>query len=123
MFLPSLIAGYLIPVAHAQDKWGNNAPGVSEMWKMISESLFTQANPVTAITTNVVAFLFPLIGAAAVILIIYAGIKMITGQGKDDTITQAKTIVLYALVGVILAILSSTIVLYFAQTFLPGLLD
>lgn len=123
MSLLSFAIGILVPLAHAQDKWGGNAPGVAEMWSRISESLFTRANPVTAITGNVVAFLFPLIGAAAVILIIYAGIRMIMGEGKDEVINQAKTIVLYALVGVILAILSTTIVIYFAQTFLPGLLD
>lgn len=127
MYLPSALAGFLVTRAHAQDIWGTENPGVQGMWAQIRSSVFDESdlaggNLVESFTNAVIFFVFPLIGGAAVLLLIYAGIKMISGQGKDESFTEAKTIIFYALAGVVLAVLAATIIGY-AVTFLQTMLS
>ena len=119
-FLSSL-AGLLIPAAHAAtlDTWGGAGPGVAAMWQTIRNTLYTQQDPVQATSGAIINFVFPLVGAAALIMVLYAGLKMITGQGKDEAWTKAKEIIAYALIGVVLAVLATVIISYFATVLFP----
>ena len=103
------------------------SPGVADMWVIIRNTL-----PFTDKGTDAVGYfadriinlvLFPLIWGLAVCLLIYAGIRMITSDGKDDQIDQAKTIIVYTLVGVALSLLAKVIISYVADTLLPLLLS
>lgn len=62
--------------------------------------------------------LFFLIGAGAVIVIIYAGLKMILGSGDPGEVKKAKNMVVYASIGLAVAILSYAIV-EFALSIIP----
>ncbi len=122
----SHIIGLLIPVAHADlDDWGSGGAGVSAMWSQIRSSVFTTVaggDVVTGITRGIVSFVFPLIAASATILIIYAGIRMIISQGKEDGYTEGKKIIMYALAGLILSLLARSFIQFFVQGFLPEFL-
>ena len=60
------------------------------------------------IVSNVILFT---IGPAAVLVILYASARIVTSGGNDETVRKAmKEIILYALLGLMLAILSSTII-------------
>lgn len=51
------------------------------------------------------------IGPAAVLVILYAAIRMVTSAGNDETVRKSmKEIILYALLGLILAVLADTII-------------
>ena len=106
-----------VGTAHAQD-----GPGVAEMWETICSSL-PYCNLGTSapafFSQRIVNFIFPLIVAAAVCVIIYAGIKMITGG--EEGYTEAKTIITYAAVGIILAILTGSIFVFLGTFLLPFL--
>jgi hypothetical protein len=118
------IFGLLITPAHAAlENWGSQNSGVSAMWEMIRGTVYTQQDPVAALSAATINFVFPLIGGAAVLMVLYAGIKMIWGRGSDESFTQAKTIVMYALGGVMLAVLAAAIVGFFANVFLPIVLN
>lgn len=123
MFVLSAMFGTLVSTAHAAslDQWGQNGPGVAQMWQTIRNTLYTQQDPVTALSGAVTNFIFPLVGAGALIMVLYAGLRMITGEGKDESWTKAKEIILYALLGVVLAVLASVIIGYFATVFFPVL--
>lgn len=123
MHLLSSLIGLCITTAHAAslDDWGRGGAGVSGMWSAIRGTLYTRTDPVAGLSSATVGFFFPLIGGAAVLMVLYAGIKMITGQGKEESFSKAKDIIYYALGGVILAMLATAIVGYFASVFFPTL--
>ncbi len=124
--LPTLI-GLLTPGVCAADlsDWGQDNPGVSQMWQIIDSSLYTSVaggDVVAALTYSAVNFIFPLISASGVILIMYAGIRMIASQGKEDDFSQGKNIIFYASVGIILSLIARTAIQFFVQGFLPEFL-
>ena len=111
----------LIGTAHAQDGVGSG-PGVSEMWGMICTALpycDIGTGAPAFFSSRIVAFIFPLIVAAAVCVVIYAGIKMIIGG--EEGLTEAKSIITYALVGLVLSILTTSIFVFVGGYLLPFL--
>ncbi len=99
-------------------------PGVDEMWKRICKVLVFCDKAGEDIpeffAQRLVNFLFPLIVGAAVCTVIYAGIKMIT-EGEEGY-TEAKTILLYVGIGLVLASLASVIILFLTTFLIPELL-
>ena len=59
---------------------------------------------------TIVNILLFLVGAVAVIMLIIGGLRYITSDGDSGRITQAKQTVLYAIIGLIVAILAYAIV-------------
>lgn len=59
---------------------------------------------------GVINYFLTFVGLIAVIFIIYAGILMVTAQGEDDAITKGKNIILWASAGIIVILLSYSIV-------------
>lgn len=64
----------------------------------------------TNIAKNIISILLWVVGIAAVIVIIYAGITFVTAAGNPSAITRAKTMIIYAVIGLAVAILSYAIV-------------
>jgi TRAP-type C4-dicarboxylate transport system permease small subunit len=69
----------------------------------------------TAQISNIVSVLLYLAGAIAVLVIIYGGIRYVTSTGDASRIKAAKDTILYAVVGLIVAILANAIVLFVAN--------
>jgi hypothetical protein len=122
------IAGSLIQTVHASnlDNWGAGGSGVSDMWSDIRNALhsdedLSSANILTAFAESIVTFVLSIIGGVAVLLILYAAIRIIIGQGKEEAISEAKTIVMYALIGIVLALLAGAVIMYFGSVFFPTL--
>ena len=80
------------------------------------DSLKTQPTVMTTIK-NVTNMLVFIIGAIAVIMIIIGGIRYVTSAGDQAAITGAKNTILYAIVGVIVALAAYAIV-NFVTTFI-----
>jgi len=59
---------------------------------------------------GVVNYFLTFTGLIAVIFVIYAGILMITAQGEDDQVEKGKKILTYAAIGIIVILLSYSIV-------------
>ena len=62
------------------------------------------------VVKNIISILFWIIGILAVIVIIYAGITFITAAGNPSKVAQAKTMIIYAAIGLVVAILAYAIV-------------
>lgn len=69
----------------------------------------TGSNGVLSKATTVVAFVA---GAAAVIFIVFAGIKYITAQGDPSQISSAKQSLIYAAVGLVVVVLARQIITF-----------
>ena len=64
--------------------------------------------------TNVLLFI---IGAVAVIMIIVGGIKYVLSNGDSAQITSAKNTILYAVIGIVVALLAYAIVNFVVDSF------
>lgn len=78
--------------------------------------LFGDAGVITTIT-NTLLFI---VGALAVIMIIFGGIRYATSGGNSSSVTAAKNTVLYAIVGLIIAFLAFAAVNWVLSVLLPG---
>lgn len=65
------------------------------------------------IVSDWVNFILGLIGVFAVMSIIYAGVRLVINFGDDEATTQAKNIIVAALIGLVLTFSSWTIIHYF----------
>lgn len=116
MFSLRSILGLLIPKAHAglRQSLGAN-PALAKMWNDICSVMPCSLGGPAASTPAILAlkvtqFITQVIGGAAALVLLYAAIKVILSQGKDEGISEGKKIAMYALLGVILAIISNGVI-------------
>lgn len=67
----------------------------------------TQINSILRTVLTILSFVA---GIAAVIMIIVAGIKFITSRGDSSAVASARSTVIYAIVGIVIVVLSQIIV-------------
>jgi hypothetical protein len=63
-----------------------------------------------ALVLNIVNFFLGFLGIIAVIMIIYGGIMYVTAGGDQTKIDNAKKIIMYAIVGIIIVLISFALV-------------
>lgn len=68
--------------------------------------------------TNVLLFI---IGAIAVIMIVIGGLRYVISGGDSNQVTAAKNTILYAVVGIVVAILAYAAVNFVISSFAPGI--
>ncbi len=68
------------------------------------------------ILNAVVQILSFVVGAVAIIMIIYSGFKYITSSGQAEKVAAAKSSLIYALVGLVIAVLAQTLVHFVINT-------
>lgn len=78
----------------------------------------TQYSPIVAFILSVIDFATIVIGSIAVILIIVTGFMFMFAQGNDQKLTEAKDILKYALIGLLVTFLSYTITTFVQSLFL-----
>lgn len=64
----------------------------------------------TGVFTTIVNVLLFIIGAVSVIMIIFGGFRYVTSGGDSGGVTSAKNTILYAIVGLVVAVLAYAIV-------------
>lgn len=109
--------------AGALDTAGTQNAGVRAMWVQIKSILMSGASPEETVgfyAQRVVDFIFTVLGGIVVALVIFGAIKIIYSEGKDERVTQGKTIIYYALGGLVLALIS-TLVISFAYTMVQNI--
>ncbi len=88
-------------------------------------SFFQEGTPPSAATqtslgesiTTIINYFLGLLGLVAVVFLIYAGVLMVTAGGNDEQVTKARKIIMYAIVGIVIILLSYTIVQFVSQAF------
>ncbi|MBU1017981.1 pilin [Patescibacteria group bacterium] len=62
--------------------------------------------------TTIINYFLGLLGLIAVAMLIYAGVLMVTAGGNDEQVGKSKKIMIYAVVGIVIILLSYTIVTF-----------
>jgi hypothetical protein len=96
-YIPPIVKPSLLPGPTFNDE--NRRTG-SEVTKFVTEKALPQIS----------ARLITLIAVAAMIGIIYAGVSYFAAAGDADKATSAKNIAIYSVVGLVIALMSFTIV-------------
>jgi Type IV secretion system pilin len=65
---------------------------------------------IRALALNIVSFFLGFLGLVAVIMIIYGGITYVTAAGNQEKVDSAKKIIMYAIVGIIIVLISFALV-------------
>jgi len=73
-----------------------------------------------SIFTTIVNILLFIIGAISVIMLIYGGIRYTISAGDSGSVTAAKNTILYAIVGLVIAILAYAIVNFVLTSLIPS---
>lgn len=107
------------PTAYAQlDSWGSSNPGVVSMWTKITGVLYDCGNVTggcdvpNAIAGQITRAVGSVIFLIAVFMILYAGVRLVYSQGKEDALSEAKSIIMYALIGVLLFVIGAAVFAY-----------
>lgn len=66
----------------------------------------TGANDLNAVIRNVINVLLFVVGVAAVIMLIVGGIRYVVSAGDQQAVAGAKNTILYAIVGIVVAVLA-----------------
>jgi type IV secretory pathway VirB2 component (pilin) len=72
----------------------------------------------TNVVWNIVQFILLALGGVAVIMIIVGGIQYATSQGESATLTKAKNTILYAVIGLVVALSAAGIVTFITNSIL-----
>ncbi len=109
------LATVVLPHAQAKniETLGVGAPGIAAMWQVITATFpHTDVGEegVTFLALKIIDFILKSIGALAVLMIIYGGIRIIV-QGEEG-MTEGKKIILYAVIGLIAAIMADAAVIF-----------
>jgi Type IV secretion system pilin len=59
---------------------------------------------------TIINYFLGFLGIAAVAFLIYAGVLMVTAGGAEEQVTKARKIIMYAVIGIVIILLSYTIV-------------
>ena len=74
------------------------------------------ATPIFKTITNVLLFI---IGAVSVIMLIIGGIRYTVSAGDSSAVTAAKNTIMYAIIGIVVAILAFAVVNFVIGAFVP----
>lgn len=106
---------YLVPAASAQVAGVDNGAAAARGQGQPLD-LFGVGGTFSTIT-NVLLFI---IGAVAVIMIVIGGMRYVLSGGDSSQITAAKNTILYAIIGIVVAILAYAAVNFVIGSFAPG---
>ena len=65
--------------------------------------------------TLIINYFLGILGLVAVAFLIYAGILMVTAGGNDEQVGKARKVITYAVIGIVIILLSWTIVTFVAS--------
>lgn len=70
--------------------------------------------------TTIVNSLLAILGLVAVVFLIYAGVLMVTSAGNEEATGKAKKIITYAAIGIVIILLSYSIVRFVTNLLVGG---
>lgn len=83
----------------------------SDLQQFATENRLTTEGP-QALTVRTIQWILGFLGLVAVIMVIYGGITWMTSAGNEKKITQAKQILTYSVIGLVIILLSWSFVTF-----------
>lgn len=77
-------------------------------------------SPILLILDDAIRILSAVIGVASVFVIIVQGIRIVLSNGDSKTFENARNTIIYACIGIVIAILGQVIVVFILQKFGPS---
>lgn len=109
-----LVAGLALPVLGlvAVPTTSVSALGLSDAQSQVEsvDGLAKSADDPSGLVKNVINFMLYLVGILSVAFLIWGGIRYTTSAGDSNKVTSAKNTIMYAVIGLIVAILAYAIV-------------
>lgn len=68
------------------------------------------ATSLRALVLTIVDYFLGFLGLLAVIMVIYGGVTYVSSAGNDEAVGKAKKIIMYALIGIVIILLSFVVV-------------
>lgn len=127
MYLLAHIIDWIIPVVDAAQlqNAGSTNPSVATMWTNICTTLpFCSLGYETApqyFATKIIAIVQSLVTSVAIIAILYASVLLSTVQVDEGRKEEAKNIIMYAVIGLVLSVIASAFLNYLLITVFPQL--
>lgn len=112
----STVSPVLVDTASAQSSFDDGAQGGLNATGQTAQNV--SADGIVLKITNVLLFI---VGAASIIMIIWGGIKYVTSGGDSAGVTSAKNTILYAVIGLVVALLAYTLVNFVLKGLLNGI--
>jgi hypothetical protein len=78
----------------------------------ISAGHLPQASPNQGEVSTILSIVFGIIGALALLMIVVSGLRYITSAGNPEKTSKAKNGIVYAIVGLVIAVSAEAIVAY-----------
>lgn len=86
--------------------------GSTDVCHAVTKQQKSRTDPILVTLKTTIDIISYIIGIAAVIVLIIAGLEMIIGGGNAQSIASARNSVIYALVGIVVAVLAQSIVVF-----------
>lgn len=77
-------------------------------------------NPIVEFILRIINFALTIMGSIGIIILIIGGFMMMVSQGNQQKLDEAKDIVKYAIIGIIIAFLAYVIVLFVQSIFIDN---
>ncbi len=101
------------PIVYAQDAGDAVCDTLGQVTGNSCESVDESGVSIQNVVEGALNLLTFVAGMATVVMVIIAGVKYVTSQGDSAAIGNAKATLLYALVGIVIVLLSQTIIFFF----------
>lgn len=115
--LTSLLLVFLFAVpTYAEDPFAQVCKGQANNSTVCKDKELNGANPLwgkDGIITNLINLMSIIAGIAAVIIIIVGGLRFVTGGNNPQEVQQARNLIIYAVVGLIIVASAQLIVRFF----------
>ena len=85
-----------------------------------SNNAKTGATDIDVVIKNVTNVLLFLVGAVSVIMLVLGGFKYVTSNGNADQIKSAKNTIMYAVIGLVVAIIAYAVVGFVVDSFVAS---
>jgi hypothetical protein len=95
--------------------------GVKEIEEALGRTGITETKDIGDLILKYVNFALPYLALAAFIGFVYAGFLYVTAYGNEEQIQKSKKILIYAVIGLIVVILSYSIVQLFTEELVEAL--
>lgn len=106
----SLILMFSISAVSADPSAGLVQDACGGLSQVSSAGCSTGGDTFKTVAATVIRILSIIIGIVSVIMLIFAGFRFITANGDAQAVSSARNMVLYAVVGIIIAVLAQFIV-------------
>lgn len=110
----AIIGGPVDGVAIAQ---ANNVNSVREGAETVGGSTSNSEQEVNNLITKIINIFSWVVGVTSVIMIIYGGFAFVTSAGNSEKAARARSIILYALIGIVIVVVAQVLVRFVISFF------